>query len=73
MVNALLILAAGAEKSEAPFFVVGCLFGVWAVVIGVLGTRSPSFVNTRGAGTAVIGISVLLAVSAGALIVYVLH
>ena len=74
MVNAFLILAAEtADKSETPFFVVGCLFGAWAVVIGALGSRSPSFASTRGVGTAIIGTSVVLALAAMAMILYVLN
>ena len=45
MVHALLLFAAeeAGKKSETPFYIVGVLFGVWAVVIGSLGLRSPSF------------------------------
>lgn len=59
MVHALLVLAA--EKSEAPFFILGLLFAAWAVVIGVLGMRSESFGSERGISTVIIGVSVVLA------------
>ena len=73
MVSALLILASeSAEKSETPFFVIGGVFALWAVVLGVTGTRVPSFAGNRGAMTAIIGVSVVLAAAAMATAVYVL-
>ncbi len=72
MVNAFLVLAAEeAEKSETIFFVIGCLFAAWAILIGTLGMRSETFPKDRGTTTAVIGVSVLLAVATGAAIIYV--
>ena len=72
MVHAFLILASEtAEKSETPFFIAGGLFAAWAVVLGVAGTRSPSFASSRSAGTAIIGVSVILTAAAMALAVYV--
>jgi hypothetical protein len=72
MLSTLLVLASESEKSETPFFVVGVLFALWAVVLGVTGTRSPAFVSQRGAMSAVIGVSVVLAAAAMAMAVYVL-
>lgn len=72
MPSALLILAAEtAEKSETPFFIAGIAFGVWAIIIGVLGSRSASFADSRSAGSAIIGGSVALAAACMALSVYV--
>ncbi|MCU0257875.1 MAG: hypothetical protein MUC84_10530 [Solirubrobacteraceae bacterium] len=72
MLSTLLVLASESEKSETPFFVVGVLFAVWAVVLGVTGTRSPEFASGRGTMSAVIGVSVVLAAAAMAMAVYVL-
>ena len=73
MVSALLILASeSAERSETPFFIIGAVFALWAVVLGVTGTRSPSFAGNRGAMTAIIGFSVVLAAACMATAVYVL-
>ena len=73
MVSALLILASeSAERSETPFFIIGALFAAWAVCLGLIGTRSPSFAGNRGAMTAIIGVSVVLAAAAMATAVYVL-
>jgi hypothetical protein len=72
MLSTLLVLASESEKSETPFFVVGVLFAVWAVVLGVMGTRSPQFASARGTMSAVIGVSVVLAAASMALAVYVL-
>ena len=72
MVHAFLVLAAEeAEKSETLFFVIGCLFAAWAVIIGVVGMRSESFGSERGISTALIGVSVLLAAATMFAIVYV--
>ncbi len=74
MVNAFLVLAAEqAEKSETIFFVLGCLFAAWAILIGTLGMRSETFPKDRGATTAVIGVSVILAAATMAAIIYVLN
>lgn len=74
MVNAFLVLAAEeAEKSETIFFVLGCVFAAWAILIGTLGMRSETFPKDRGAATAVIGVSVILAAATMAAIVYVLN
>lgn len=73
MVSALLILASeSAEKSETPFFIIGGVFAAWAVILGLTGTKVPSFAGNRGAMTAIIGVSVVLAAAAMAMAVYVL-
>ncbi len=72
MVNAFLVLAAEeAEKSETLFYVLGCLFAAWAVLLGTLGMRSESFGKERAAGTAIIGVSVVLAAATMASVIYV--
>jgi hypothetical protein len=74
MVDALFVLAAeAAHRSETPFYIVGVLFGVYALVIGTIGMRRPSFAQSRGTGTALLTTSVVLALACGALIIYVLN
>jgi hypothetical protein len=74
MVHAFLVLAAEeAEKSETLFFVIGCVFAAWAVIVGALGLKSESFGSERGVSTAIIGVSVLLAAATMFSIVYVLN
>jgi hypothetical protein len=76
MLQAFLMLAAEAggeaKKSETLFFVIGCVFAAWAVVIGTIGSRSESFGRDGAAANAVIGVSVLLAAATMFSIVYVL-
>jgi len=72
MLAALLVLASEeAEKSETLFYVIGCLFAAWAVLIGVVGIRSESFGSERGLSSAIIAVSVLLAAASGFAIVSV--
>ena len=72
MVNAFLVLAAEeAEKSETIFYVLGCCFAAWAIIVGTLGMRRETFPGTRGATTAIIAVSVLLAAATMAAIIYV--
>jgi hypothetical protein len=37
------------HKSEAPFFIAGCVWALFAVVISVVGFKRPDFPNTDGA------------------------
>lgn len=72
MLHAFLVLASEeAEKSETLFYVIGCLFAAWAVLIGALGIRSESFGSERGLSSAMILVSVLLAVATGFAIISV--
>ncbi len=72
MVHALLVLASESGRSEVPFFVLGGIFAVWAVVVGGLGTTSATFPGGRAAGIAVSAVSLLLAGACMALSIYVL-
>jgi hypothetical protein len=70
MLHAFLVLASEeAEKSETLFYVIGCLFAAWAVLIGTAGIRSESFGSERGLSSALIAVSVLLAAATGFAIV----
>ncbi len=72
MVHAFLVLAAEeAEKSETLFFVLGCVFAAWAVVVGALGLRSEAFGSERSLSTAIIGVSAVLAAATMFAVVYV--
>ncbi|HEX4110300.1 MAG TPA: hypothetical protein VHX88_19375, partial [Solirubrobacteraceae bacterium] len=56
--QAVLVLAA--DKSKAPFYIVGGAFAVWAVVLGAIGLTNPDFPGNLGGQRVVMGISVLL-------------
>lgn len=72
MLHAFLTLAAAApEKSKTPFYIVGCIFGAWAITLFVLGQRSATFPASRGQAMTLGAISVSLALVSGALALYV--
>ena len=62
-----LVLAA----SKTPFFIGGGVLALWAVVLATLGLRNPSFPGDGRGQRAVIAISLVLAVVAMGLAVYV--
>jgi hypothetical protein len=57
--------------SKVPFYFGGGVLAVWAVVLATLGLRSPEFPGGAGGQRAVIAISLVLAVAAMGLAVYV--
>ncbi len=61
-----LILAAEeeAEPSKTPFYVLGGLLAVWAVVLSGIGMSQASFPATAAAKRGVIGLTALLMVGA---------
>lgn len=59
-----LLIAAADSTSKTPFYVLGGLLAVWAVVVSALGINRPGFPSGRGAQGAVMGLSVLLVVAA---------
>jgi hypothetical protein len=65
MVHALLVLAAEeAEPSKTAFYICGGIFAAWAVVLGLVGLRSPEFPGGGTGARAVMGVSVILMVAA---------
>lgn len=52
------------EGSKAAFYIAGSAFAVWAVLIGALGVARPAFAESEGTGRIVMGVSVLLALTA---------
>jgi hypothetical protein len=60
-----------AEVSKVPWYIAGGAFAVWAVVLGFLGLRSPTFPGGAGGQRGVMAISLVLAVVAMAAAVYV--
>ena len=52
------------EGSKTAFYIAGGGLAVWAVVIGALGVARPAFAEGEGTGRIVMGISVLLALTA---------
>ena len=63
-----LVLAA---TSKTPFFIGGGVFAAWAVVLATLGLRNPTFPGNAGGQRMVMAISLVLAVVAMGLAVYV--
>jgi hypothetical protein len=57
--------------SKVPFFIGGGVLAMWAVVLAALGLRNPSFPGDARGQRAVMGISLVLAVVAMGLAVYV--
>ena len=65
MVHALLVMAAEeAEPSKTAFYLCGGLLAAWAVVLGVVGLRSPEFPGSERGERGVIAISAVLVVAA---------
>jgi hypothetical protein len=57
--------------SKVPFYFGGGVLALWAAVLGTLGLRSPEFPENVGGQRGVIAISLVLAVVAMGLAVYV--
>ncbi|HEX7300737.1 MAG TPA: hypothetical protein VF257_17190 [Solirubrobacteraceae bacterium] len=65
MVHALLVLAAEeAEPSKTAFYLCGGLLAVWAVVLGVMGLRSPDFPGSETVARGVMALTAVLMVAA---------
>jgi hypothetical protein len=65
------ILAAESEKSKVPYFIAGGLFALWAIVVSLIGLRSPDFPKNKAAGRATLLISVVLAAATFGLLIVV--
>ena len=52
------------EPDKAPFYILGGLLAVYAVILGFIGLRSDSFPGGGGGQRAVMGVTVLLVVLA---------
>jgi hypothetical protein len=65
MLPALLQIAAEeAEPSKVPFFICGGAFAAWAIVLFLVGMRSPSFPGSKTDERGVIAVSAVLMVAA---------
>jgi hypothetical protein len=65
MVHVLLVIAAEkVEHSKTAFYVCGALFAAWAVVLGLVGLRSPEFPGGATGQRAVMGVSGILMLGA---------
>ena len=67
----LAVVEGEAEKSKTPFYILGCVFGAWAIVLFLIGQKSQTFPSSRGQAIGLGAVSVALAVAAGALAVVV--
>lgn len=61
----------GNPSTEIPFFVIGGIFALWALLVGGLGTAKATFPGGKGATAAICGVSVLLAAVAMTMIIVV--
>jgi hypothetical protein len=52
------------EKSKTPFYILGALAAVWAIILFTVGMRSPTFPGSRAAQRGVITVSVLVVIGA---------
>jgi hypothetical protein len=65
MLHGLLLHAAeGAEPSRTAFYVAGGLLATWAVLVSLVGLRSPAFPRTRSAARGVMAVSAALVAAA---------
>ncbi len=55
---------AAASVSKVPFYVAGGLLAAWAVLIGVLGVRRPTFPGSERGARVVMALSALLVAAA---------
>ena len=62
MLHGLLIIAQeeAAEPSKVPFFIAGGAFAVWAMVLFLVGMRTPGFPRGQGPARAIMAISLVL-------------
>ena len=59
------------EKSEMPFFIMGGLFAMFAVLISIFGFKNPDFPDNAGAARGVMTAGVVLMLAAISSAVYV--
>jgi mannitol-specific phosphotransferase system IIBC component len=52
------------EPSKTPFYILGALAAVWAIVLFAVGMRSPAFPGSVAAQRAVMAVSVLVVIGA---------
>jgi hypothetical protein len=71
ILSTILAAAEGAKRSEAPFFIAGGAFAIFAVLISIVGIRKPDFPTNAGAARGVMALGVLLMLGAMSAIVYV--
>jgi hypothetical protein len=65
------VLVAILATSKVPFFIGGGVLAVWAVVLATLGLRNPGFPGDAGGQRMVMAISLVIAIVAMGLAVYV--
>lgn len=58
------LLLIAAESSKVPFYILGGVLVVWAVVLAGLGLSRPAFPGSAGAARGVMGLTVVLVVLA---------
>ena len=63
-------LLAASEPSKVPWYIGGGVFVVWALVLGFVGLRNPTFPRGVSGQRGVMGVSLVLAVVAMGCAVY---
>ncbi len=58
------LLIAASEPSKAPFLIAGGVLALYAVLLGAIGLRAPSFPGGTGGQRAVMGLTFVLMVVA---------
>jgi hypothetical protein len=62
--SALLLITAAAEPSKVPFFIIGGVLALYAVILSTIGIQRPSFASDRVGERGVITLTAVLVVIA---------
>ena len=62
--SALLLITAADEPSKVPFYIIGGVLALYAVVLSTIGIRRPSFPSNRAGERGVITLTAVLVVVA---------
>jgi hypothetical protein len=62
--SALLLITAAAEPSKVPFFIIGGVLAIYAVILATIGIQRPSFAANRSGERGVITLTAVLVVIA---------
>jgi hypothetical protein len=62
--SALLLITAADEPSKVPFFIIGGVLAVYAVILATLGIQRPDFPSNIGGQRGVIALTAMIAVLA---------
>jgi hypothetical protein len=66
-----ILAATEAEKSKTPYFIAGGIFAAWAIVVSLIGLRSPDFPKNKAQGRLTLLVSIALAAATFGLLLFV--